>query len=112
VGGAEELQARGKRRRGGRDEGPSNPTVNFHGEQRSNATHASTTDPDAQLARRGPGHEAKLAFHGHVLMDNRHGLAAAARVTRTSGTADWRPPSTTWCGCSDCSWPVASLDVA
>jgi transposase len=82
------FQARGKRRRGGRDAGPSNPSVDFRGERRSNATHASTTDPDAQLARRGLGQEAKLAHHGHVVMDNRHGLAVAARVTRTSGTAE------------------------
>jgi transposase len=54
---------------------PGNPTVDFHGERRSNATHASTTDPEARLARKSRGHEAQLAYQGHVLMENRHGLA-------------------------------------
>ena len=52
---------------------PGNPTVNFHGERQSNATHASTTDPDAQLFRKGDAHAAKLYYRGHVLMANRHG---------------------------------------
>jgi transposase len=57
-----------------------NPTVNFHGEKRSNATHASTTDPEAQLARKGKGKEAKLCFSAHVVMENRHGLCVALSV--------------------------------
>jgi transposase len=64
---------------------PGNPTVNFHGERRSNATHVSTTDPDARLFRKAKGHEAKLAYQGHVLMENRHGLAVEGCVTRASG---------------------------
>src|SRR5881398_1173713 len=48
---------------------PGNPTVDFHGERRSNTTHASTTDPDARLARKGPGREAKLCYMGHVVME-------------------------------------------
>ena len=52
---------------------PGNPTVNFHGEKRSNQTHASTTDPDAKLARKGPGKEAKLSFSGNLLVENRNG---------------------------------------
>src|SRR5206468_11924973 len=60
---------------------PGNPTVNFHGESRRNATHASTTDPDAQLARKGQGKEAKLSYAGHVLLDNRHGLVANVCAT-------------------------------
>ncbi len=48
---------------------PGNPTVNFHGEKRSNRTHASTTDPDAMLARKGSGKEAKMSYSGHVLME-------------------------------------------
>ena len=52
---------------------PGNPTVNFHGETRTNATHASTTDPDAKLARKGNGKEAKLSYSGHILMENRVG---------------------------------------
>ncbi len=67
---------------------PGNPTVNFHGERRSNLTHASTTDPDARLARKGNHREAKLSYQGYALMDNRHGLAVAARVTQASGTAE------------------------
>jgi transposase len=67
---------------------PGNPTVNFHGERRSNATHASTTDPEARLMRKGSQHEAKLSYHGHVLMENRHGLAVDARVTPATGTAE------------------------
>jgi transposase len=80
------------RRKDGGDEpppdDPGNPTVNFHGERRSNATHASTTDPEARLARRGPGREAKLAYQGHVVIENRHGLVVAARVTPATGTAE------------------------
>jgi transposase len=64
---------------------PGNPTVDFHGERRSNVTHVSTTDPDARLFRKGQGHEAKLAYQGHVLMENRHGLAVEGCVTRASG---------------------------
>ena len=60
----------------------------FHGEKRSNETHASTTDPDARLTRKGSGQGAKLAYMGHVLMENRHGLAVDARLTRASGTAE------------------------
>jgi transposase len=67
---------------------PGNPTVNFHGERRSNATHASTTDPDARLARKGHGQEAKLCYTGHVLMENRNGLAVAGCVLRASGHAE------------------------
>ena len=67
---------------------PGNPTVNFHGESRRNDTHQSTTDPDAQLARKGPGKEAKLAYAGHVLLDNRHGLVANVCTTAATGTAE------------------------
>jgi transposase len=64
---------------------PGNPTVNFHGERRSNETHASTTDPDARLFRKGRGHEAKLYYQGHVLMEHRHGLALDSEVTPATG---------------------------
>ena len=67
---------------------PGNPTVDFHGERRSNATHASTTDPEAQLARKSQGHEAHLAYQGHVLMENRHGLAVDSCVTQPVGIAE------------------------
>ena len=68
---------------------PGNPTVDFHGERRRNATHESTTDPEARLAKKGPGKEAKLAYHGHAVMDNRHGLVVNACATQASGTAEW-----------------------
>jgi transposase len=64
---------------------PGNPTVNFHGERRSNATHASTTDPQALLYRKGAQQEAKLRYQGHVLMENRHGLAVDACLTAADG---------------------------
>ncbi len=67
---------------------PGNPTVDFHGEKRSNETHRSTTDPDALLARKGKGKEAKLSYAGHVLMENRNGLAVDAMVTQATGTAE------------------------
>src|SRR5678815_1702131 len=67
---------------------PGNPSVDFHGERRRNDTHASTTDPDARLHRKGGGKEAKLAYLGHVLLDNRHGLVANVCVTHATGTAE------------------------
>jgi len=68
--------------------GGRNPDVDFHGQKRSNATHASTTDPDARLARKGKGKEAKLCLAGHVLMENRHGLAVDVLITHATGTAE------------------------
>lgn len=67
---------------------PGNPTVHFHGESRSNATHASTTDPEAKLARKGSGKEANLSYCGNVLMENRNGLAIDATVNLATGTAE------------------------
>ena len=67
---------------------PGNPSVDFHGERRTNATHQSTTDPEARLARKGSGKEAKLCYAGHVQMDNRHGLVVNTRLTQASGTAE------------------------
>lgn len=67
---------------------PGNPTGDFHGERRRNDTHASTTDPEALLHRKGRGKEAKLAYLGHVLLDNRHGLVANVCVTPATGTAE------------------------
>jgi transposase len=68
--------------------GGRNPSRDFRGERRSNATHGSTTDPDALLYRKGPGMEARLCFVGHVLMENRHGLVVDAELTRASGHAE------------------------
>ena len=67
---------------------PGNPTVDFHGEKRSNDTHESTTDPDARLARKSSGHEAKLAYCGNVLIENRHGLVVDTELLRCNGTAE------------------------
>lgn len=67
---------------------PGNPSVDFHGERRTNVTHQSTTDPQSRLARKGPGKEAKLSYAGHVQMDNRHGLVVNTRLTEASGTAE------------------------
>ena len=67
---------------------PGNPTVNFHGERRSNQTHASTTDPDSRLFKKAKGHEAKLAYLGEVLMENRHGLVVDACVIPATGTGE------------------------
>jgi len=67
---------------------PSNPSVDFHGERRRNDIHQSTSDPDARLARKGAGKEAKLNYAGHVLMENRNGLAVNCCVTKASGRAE------------------------
>ena len=65
-----------------------NPDADFRGEKRSNATHASTTDPDAKLYRKGPGMEAKLCFMGHALMENRSGLLVDTCLTQAGGHAE------------------------
>ena len=79
------------RRKDGHDEPPTpgrNGERNFRMEKRSNETHASTTDPDARLARKSDGEGAKLAFTGHLLMENRNALVIDACLTRASGTAE------------------------
>jgi transposase len=73
---------------GGPPDDPGNPTVNFHGERRSNQTHQSTTDPDSRLAKKATGHEAKLAYLGEVLMENRHGLVVDACVVPATGIGE------------------------
>jgi IS5 family transposase len=67
---------------------PGNPTVDFHGEKRSNDTHESTTDPDARLARKSGGHEAKLAYCGNVMIENRNGLVVDTELLQCNGTAE------------------------
>ena len=67
---------------------PGNPSVNFRGERRRNATHQSTTDPESRLARKGAGKEARLSYCGHALMENRHGLLVDFQVTPATGTAE------------------------
>jgi transposase len=79
------------RRKDGGDEPPGpgrNGTRDFHDEKRSNETHASTTDPDARLARKGAGKEAKLSFTGHLLMENRSSLIVDTRLTTATGTCE------------------------
>ena len=75
----------------GADEPPDggrNGSRDFHGEQRRNDTHASTTEAEARLFRKGAGKEAKLCFMGHLLMENRSGLVVAARLTQATGVAE------------------------
>jgi transposase len=81
-----------RRRHPGSSKGPDEPGAgsgeDFHGEKRTNATHQSTTDPQAKLYRKGPGKEAKLCYLGHVLMENRNGLVVDGRLTQATGTAE------------------------
>jgi len=79
------------RAKDGSDEPPTpgrNGERNFHDEQRSNDTHASTTDPQAKLYKKGRGKEAKLCFMGHALMENRHGLVVQAETSHADGYAE------------------------
>ena len=80
------------RRKDGKASGPpddpGNATVGFHGEKRSNQTHESRTDPDAKLARRGKGKEAKLSYNGNLLIENRNGLIVNTEVFQANGTAE------------------------
>lgn len=80
------------RRKDGNDDDPKGPGRNaerdFHKEKRSNETHASTTDPEARLYKKGDGQPARLCYIGHVLMENRNGLAVDGSVTEASGTAE------------------------
>jgi len=79
------------RAKDGEDEPPApgrNGERDFHNEQRSNDTHASTTDPEAKLYKKGKGKEARLCFMGHALMENRHGLVVQADATEANGTAE------------------------
>jgi transposase len=71
-----------------KDSDDSDGGSNFHGEKRTNETHASKTDPDARLYRKGNGQEAKLSYLGHVLTENRNGLIVDAMVTHADGTAE------------------------
>ena len=72
------------------DDDPGNPTVNFHGERRSNETHQSTTDPEALLARKGKGKEAKLYYSANALAENRNFLLVDFQVEPADGKAERR----------------------
>ena len=67
---------------------PGNATVDFHGQKRSNETHESKTDPDAKLARKGKGKEAKLSYNGNLLVENRNGLIVDTELFEANGTAE------------------------
>jgi transposase len=67
---------------------PGNPSVDFHGEKRTNETHESTTDSEARLFKKAKGQEAKLCYLGHVLMENRNGLVVDTELTQATGTAE------------------------
>ena len=67
---------------------PGNATVDFHGERRSNKTHESRTDPNAKLARKGRGKEAKLSYNGNLLVENRNGLIVNTEIFEANGTAE------------------------
>lgn len=67
---------------------PGNPSISFRGQKRTNETHESKTDPQSRLLRKARGHEAKLCYMGHVLMENRNGLAVAGMTTIASGHAE------------------------
>jgi len=69
---------------------PGNPSVDFHGEKRSNETHESTTDPDARLARKGSGKEAKMSYSAHALIENRNGLLVDFQMDTADGHAERR----------------------
>jgi transposase len=83
------FRPRGEKGRKKPPDDPSNPTVNFHGEKRSNTTHESTTDPESKLARKGNNYAAKLSYSAHVLMENRNGLCADISVAQATGDAEW-----------------------
>jgi len=69
-------------------EGGRNRTVDFRGQKRKNETHASTTDPQAKMFRKGQGKEAKLCYMGHILIENRNGLVVDSRLTQATGKAE------------------------
>jgi hypothetical protein len=70
------------------DDDKGDPWVDFHGQKRSNASHQSTTDPEARLMRKGRGKEARLSFMAHALMENRNGLLVDFQVSEATGTAE------------------------
>jgi transposase len=82
------FQRKGKTEEPPHDGDPGNPAVDFHGEKRSNETHESKTDPDARLARKSGGHEAKLAYCGNVLIENRNGLVVGTELLLCHGKAE------------------------
>ena len=84
----EKQEKQEKQENAGEEKDRGNATVNFHGEKRSNQTHASKTDPEAKLARKGDGKEAKLSYNGNLMVENRNGLIVDALVLEATGTAE------------------------
>src|SRR5499433_2124984 len=85
---AKSFQPKNKKKGSLPPDDPGNPTVDYRGEKRSNATHESKSDPEAQMARKGPGKEAKLSYSGNLLVENRNGLIVDSRVWEATGTAE------------------------
>lgn len=81
------FQAKDQKKSGPPDD-PGNPSVDFHGEKRSNQTHESKTDPEARLARKGKGKESRLSYTGNLLIENRNGLIINAQAWEANGTAE------------------------
>src|SRR5438874_10810099 len=77
-----------KNKKGSPPDDPGNPTVDYRGEKRSNETHESKSDPEAQLARKGPGKEAKLSYSGNLLVENRNGLIVDSLAWEANGRAE------------------------
>jgi transposase len=77
-----------KNKKGSPPDDPGNPTVDYRGQKRSNETHESKSDPEAQMARKGAGKEAKLSYSGNLLVENRNGLIVSSRVWEATGTAE------------------------
>jgi transposase len=89
---------------------PQNPTIDFHGERRSNATHRSTSDPDARLYRKAAGQPARLAYLGHVVTENRHGLIVDTEVTLATGRGEREAGSAMLPGLSQSKRPTLGGD--
>jgi transposase len=82
------FKKKGASQRGGPPDDPGNPSVDFHGETRTNKTHESSTDPDSKLARKGLGKEAKLSYSAHALIENRNGLLIDFQMDEANGTTE------------------------
>ena len=96
-------------RKDGKDD--SGDGSHFHGQKRSNDTHASTTDPDARLYKKSQGGEAHLAYLGHALTENRHGFAVAATLTHATGTAEREAALVSAGCCVICLPPIPSKQL-
>ncbi len=92
---------------------PSDPDVNFLGERRTNSTHSSTTDPEALLAKKGHGKEAKLAFCATAVTENRNGLVVECEVSPATGTAEVRT-AISMIGrlVEDASFPIKTVGIS